>query len=182
MRFIWLFLLTIFAALGLSAQQTQLKGAKSFNVLSSLVGKSITEAKAVLKKHGLVKFEKQDDETFKTANYSFYGDDESDDDDLLYVLSVKNSKVVMVSTDFNYEGDTTQRATDLKSLSKSIAANGFFPKTINKKLEGYILRYYENRKKKQSLALPVSSDADSFILMLGDSDLVYKATIEQEVD
>src|SRR5687767_12121475 len=133
MKILFAFTLLLFIANTSSSQGSQLKGAKTFTYISSLAGKSITDAKNLMKKNGLPKVIPQKDEDMKTMNYAFFANEEDmEEAEILYVLATRNSKVVVSSVDYDYNRDSLSMYKDLEVLKAALIKSGFSSKPTTK--------------------------------------------------
>ena len=123
---------TIFALLILSismttiGQTTKIRGTRSMEFISSLIGTSITKARSILATEGLVNTDtdKQKDEELKGDIYAFYPKDTEDKSEAdLYLLLFKKDKVVLVCIEFEFDESTGKK--DVLEMKKQLLSENF---------------------------------------------------------
>ena len=147
-------MLCSFFVIGLQAQQTQIKGARSWNTISSLLGISITAAKEILNKEGLSQSDKKTDKDLKMDVYSFYrsGLNEDDkEDEPAFTVFCRYDKVVTLEVNYFYLDDDGKDvvAKDVADMQKFLKTNYF----VNEIAEDKYVRFYKNSNKNLSAAI-----------------------------
>ena len=175
-------MLCIFFVIGLHAQQSQIKGARSWNVISSLIGKSITESKAILKKEGLPQSDKETDEDLKMDFYAFYrgGVVEDDkEDEPRFILACRKDKVVELQVTYFYldDDDKDKKRKDVADMQKLLKANDF----LYDKVEDKYVRLYQHSIRNLSAAIYFNYTdklVSNWNLIIGEPKLVALAIKE----
>ena len=146
--------------------QTKLEGARSWQTVSSLLGKTIAETKTILLTHGLVSYE-TDENIFAHRSFNFYTEGKNPKYAHKYQAVVRNDTVIGLNIDYNYRDRFYEN--DYTELQKKLIENGY---TLKEKKEGiwdkkgYLFKSDKNR----DAIIIVSTMME---LLIGDPGLVY---------
>ncbi len=169
MKTITLFLICSIITTSLLAQETKIKGARSFKTVLSLPGKSINELRSLLKKEGMKDMRYEKNEEWNTDVYEFSPkNSEYLDDEPVYALGCKNGKLVYAFIDYEYEEGDKAFKNDLAEMKKQLERSDFVLKEKKDKDEfQYLL--YQLPGKDRSATIIVDPELTSFTLVLGES-------------
>lgn len=170
MKTIILALLCSFLVTHLGAQ-TQLKEARSWKTVYSLLDKTLTQAKSILKNEGFEGQEKIEEKDAGIDVSFFYPIATKDiDEEPMYWLGSQKEKVIFLNVNFEY-AETSTMEKDLTELRKNLVGNGFILDRETKE-EEYVFYHYRSDKTKNTAIIGVARDWASFTLMLGDPKIV----------
>ncbi len=111
----------------LVAQNTEIKGAKSVNVVISLIGKSIENAKTILSKENFENKVSKKYDDLKVEIFPFYPKNIKENDkefEPLFILECKKGIVVLVNLSYEYTNHLFCK-NDFENISKQLKINNY---------------------------------------------------------
>ncbi len=164
-------LISIFFTTNLLAQ-TELKGARSWKTVSSLIGKSITEARSDLKKYGLSDLDNMKDESSGMHLYKFYPVNTKEKEyEAEYLVGFRNEKVIYLAVQYEYKEEIFKD--DINDTKNNLTENGFIFDE-QKKIEDYLTITYKSGKKNSAMVM-IDRDLANFRLIIGETKYVKMA-------
>ncbi len=184
MRTTIIFLLCSLFTTSIKAQQTEIKGPRSWETVSPLLGKSISQAMPVFLKAGLKEIQQTKETATGMDLYSFYPRNVLyKTEEPLNRVGCKDKKIVYIIVEYNYrkweEDSKSILESDIAEMKKSMGGSGFiFEKEKN---DGEFIYYiYQSGNKSSSAVIAVQICCKQFSLIIGEPEIV-KNEIKQGI-
>jgi hypothetical protein len=155
-------------------QSKVMTGARSWEVVSALLGSSLPEVRAILKQVGFADSDRELDKESGIHIYYFYPHEtENEDNEPDYMIGFEKGKAVFLSLDFEYETSPKGgRDSDVNTMKKAVLSLGFvFSEQHQNK---YATNYLYHSAKGQRAVIAVSKAYQSIWLALGDQKYINR--------
>lgn len=161
----------------IQAQTSNVKGAKTWSIISSLMGSTYINAETILKNNNLKMYQKYNDEKLGTDTYSFIPTNSADPEyESRYFMICSSGKVVAMGVSYDYESDdiTTILKDDLATIQSQITKTSYtFREKKTETINGAFgnsevdIYTYDQNSPKSEITITHDKDMASFFMVVG---------------